>query len=93
MKTYKSLYYTGLTIVSVPIFLIIFMVILPLCIQSKKEGSEDIKEEHVIVYDTVKISKSIKVYDTIRPKKKKPVEKIDPVEVMDKVVTDTLKNN
>ena len=93
MKTYKSLYYTGLTIVSIPIFLIVFMVILPLCIQIKKEGSENIKEEHVVVYDTIKISKSIKVYDTIRPKKKKPVEKIDPIEVMDKVVVDTLKNN
>lgn len=67
MKTFNSLFYTGLMIVIIPLFLITIIVILP-TINLSKKSKEVGQDKHVVVYDTVKVEKVI--YDTIRPKKK-----------------------
>jgi hypothetical protein len=56
-------------IVFIPLFLITVMVILPTVSLNKKSESEETEmEKHVVVYDTVKVKKTI--YDTVRSKKK-----------------------
>lgn len=67
MKTFNSLFYTGLMIVIIPLFLITIIVILP-TINLSKKSKEVGQDKHVVVYDTVKVEKVI--YDTVRPKKK-----------------------
>ena len=67
MKTFNSLFFTGLMIIIIPLFLITVIVILP-TINLSKKSKEVGQDKHVVVYDTVKVEKVI--YDTIRPKKK-----------------------
>ena len=73
MKTFKSLFYTGLMIVFIPLFLITVMVILP-TVSLNKKSEETEMEKHVVVYDTVKVKKTI--YDTVRSKKKVVKKKV-----------------
>jgi len=85
MKTFKSLFYSGLMIVFVPIFLIVVMVILPATVKLNKTKNTE-EEKHVVIYDTIEVKKI--VYDTIKPKKKivKKKEEETKVEV---IKTDT----
>lgn len=75
MKTFDYLLYTGLTIVFVPLFLILLMIVVPLTMLEHK--SEVIEQPHV-VYDTVKVKKVMKIYDTITVEKIKWIERVKP---------------
>ena len=79
MKTFKSLFYTGLLIVILPVFLFLMMVILPLFVGIKYDKTEP--KEVVLVYDTVEVKQVVKVYDTIRPKKRINKKKEEEVKV------------
>ena len=79
MKTFKSLFYTGLLIVILPVFLFLMMVILPLFVGIKYDKTES--KEVVLVYDTVEVKQVIKVYDTIKPKKRINKKKEEEVKV------------
>jgi hypothetical protein len=68
MKAFKSLFYTGLMIVMLPVFLFLMMVILPVFFGIKDEPKEVETKDIVLIYDTVEVKKVI--YDTVKPKKK-----------------------
>jgi ABC-type Na+ efflux pump permease subunit len=72
MKTFNHLFYTGLAIVFLPLFLILIMIVMPLIILERK--SEVVEQPRMVIYDTVEVKKVVKIYDTIRPKKIKHVE-------------------
>lgn len=72
MKTFDYLFYTGLTIVLVPLFLFMIMVVMPLIIL---ENNYEVTEQpRKVIYDTVEVEKVVKIYDTIRPKKVRVIE-------------------
>lgn len=71
MKTFDYLFYTGLTIVVIPVFLILIMIVMPLIML---ESKSEVEQPRMVVYDTVEVKKVVKIYDTIRPKKVRPVE-------------------
>jgi hypothetical protein len=79
MKTFKSLFYTGLLIVMLPVFLFLVMVVLPLFVGINYDKTEP--KEVVLVYDTVEVKQVVKVYDTIRPKKRINKKKEEEVKV------------
>lgn len=87
MKTFNNLFYVGIILITTPLIFCLLM----LMTSSDNHNKEIYKEK--IIYDTVEVKQVIKVYDTIRPKKKKSVEKINTIEIIDKVVTDTLNSN
>lgn len=71
MKTFDYLFYTGLTIVVIPVFLILIMIVMPLIML---ESKSEVEQPRMVVYDTVEVKKVVKIYDTIRPKKVRLVE-------------------
>lgn len=89
MKTFNSLFYTGLMIVIIPLFLITIIVILP-TINLSKKSKEVGQDKHVVVYDTVKVEKVI--YDTVRPKKKVVKKKEEVVKEVEEIKVDSVTN-
>ncbi len=89
MKTFNSLFYTGLMIIIIPLFLITVIVILP-TINLNKKSKEVEQEKHVVIYDTVKVKKII--YDTIRPKKKVVKKKEEVVKEVGELKVDSVTN-
>jgi len=89
MKTFNSLFYTGLMIVIIPLFLITVIVILP-TINLSKKSKEVEQDKHVVVYDTVKVEKVI--YDTVRPKKKVVKKKEEVVKEVEEIKVDSVTN-
>lgn len=89
MKTFNSLFYTGLMIIIIPLFLITVIVILP-TINLNKKSKEVEQEKHVVIYDTVKVKKII--YDTIRPKKKVVKKKEEVVKEVGEIKVDSVTN-
>jgi ABC-type Na+ efflux pump permease subunit len=89
MKTFKSLFYTGLLIVMLPVFLFLVMVILPLFVGINYDKTEP--KEVVLVYDTVEVKQVIKVYDTIKPKKRVNKKKEEEIKIevkSDSIISD-----
>ena len=72
MKKFKSLFYIGFFVLSSPIIIGVFMFILGNISESYEKFP---KEEHIIVYDTVKVKVQEKVFDTVKVEKIKWVEK------------------
>jgi hypothetical protein len=75
MKKFKSLFYIGFFVLSSPIIIGVFMFILGNISESYEKFP---KEEHVTVYDTVKVKVQEKVFDTVKVEKIKWVEKTKP---------------
>jgi hypothetical protein len=71
MKTFNYLFYTGLTIVILPVFLILIMIVMPLIIL---ENKSEVEQPRMVIYDTVEVKKVVKIYDTVRPKKVRIIE-------------------
>ena len=69
MKAYKNLYYTGLSLIIIPII----MVIVVFYFSSRDNQKFEKVPKQKVVYDTVKVK--VKVYDTVIIKKIKYIEK------------------
>lgn len=76
MKTFNYLFYMGLTIIFVPLFFILLMIVGPLTILEHEP--EVVEQPHVTVYDTVEVKKVMKIYDTITVEKIKWIERVKP---------------
>jgi hypothetical protein len=75
MKKFKSLFYIGFFVLLSPIIIGLFMFILSSISESYEKFP---KEEHIIVYDTIKVKVQEKVFDTVKVEKIKWVEKTKP---------------
>jgi len=75
MKKFKSLFYIGFFVLLSPIIIGVFMFILGNISESYEKFP---KEQHVTVYDTVKVKVQEKVFDTVKIEKIKWVEKTKP---------------
>jgi hypothetical protein len=73
MKKFKSLFYIGFFVLLSPIIIGLFMFILSSISESYEKFP---KEEHIIVYDTIKVKVQEKVFDTVKVEKIKWVEKV-----------------
>lgn len=69
MKAYKNLYYTGLILILIPVFLVIIV----FYFSSRESTKYQKPPKEKVVYDTVKVK--VKVYDTVIIKKIKYIEK------------------
>lgn len=69
MKAYKNLYYTGLSLILIPIIVVIVV----FYFSSRESTKYQKPPKQKVVYDTVKVK--VKVYDTVIIKKIKYIEK------------------
>jgi|688.fasta_scaffold522015_2 hypothetical protein len=75
MKKFKSLFYIGFFVLLSPIIIGLFMFILSSISESYEKFP---KEEHIIVYDTIKVKVQEKVFDTVKVERIRWVEKTKP---------------
>jgi hypothetical protein len=75
MKKFKSLFYIGFFVLLSPIIIGLFMFILSNISESYEKFP---KEEHIIVYDTIKVKVQEKVFDTVKVERIRWVEKTKP---------------
>jgi hypothetical protein len=73
MKKFKSLFYIGFFVLLSPIIIGLFMFILSSISESYEKFP---KEEHIIVYDTIKVKVQEKVFDTVKVERIRWVEKV-----------------
>ena len=75
MKKFKSLFYIGLVLIFSPFIISAFMVFLG----GLSDNVEKLpKEEHITIYDTIKVKVQEKFFDTVKVEKIKWVEKTKP---------------
>jgi len=83
MKTFKNLFYIGLSLVGIPIGFILLMSIFSALGPIKNKSTQELDGTKVV--DTIKVK--VKVYDTVKIEKINLIEKIKWVE---KVETDSI---